>query len=67
VSILALHSVIFKNLPTGSPKPFTVLLEALLNGAIAVPQLRSAKPRRVARASLMLLRRAGLRSRIATS
>ncbi|MDB5636965.1 MAG: hypothetical protein JWP51_1873 [Bradyrhizobium sp.] len=65
----ALHSVLLKCLAACPAKSFTVLLEALLDGVIAFRQLISAKPRRIARASLPLLRRAlsGLRSRIATS
>jgi hypothetical protein len=61
--------VILKCLAACPAKSFTVLLEALLDGVIALRQLISAKPRRIARASLPFLRRAlsGLRSRIATS
>jgi hypothetical protein len=63
----ALHSVVLKGLPACSAKSFTVLLEALLNGVIAICQLRSAKPRCVARACLALLRIAssGLRACVA--
>lgn len=61
--------MLLKCLAACPAKSFTVLLEALLDGVIAFRQLISAKPRRIARASLPLLRRAlsGLRSRIATS
>jgi hypothetical protein len=65
----ALHSVLLKCLAACPAKSFTVLLEALLDGVIAFRQLISAKPRRIARASLAFLRRAlsGLGSRIAAS
>jgi hypothetical protein len=61
--------VLLKYLAACPAKSFTVLLEALLDGVIAFRHLISAKPRRIARASLPFLRRAlsGLGSRIATS
>jgi hypothetical protein len=62
-----LHSVVLKNLPACAAKSFPVLLEALLDGIVAICHLLSAKPRRIVRASLLLLRGAGLRSRRATS
>jgi hypothetical protein len=49
-----------KCLPAGAAKSFAILLEALLDGAIAVSQLLPAKSRRIARASLPVLRRACL-------
>ena len=63
----ALHSVVLKNLPACAAKSFPVLLEALLDGIVTISHLLSAKPRRIVRASLLLLRRAGLRSRRAIS
>jgi hypothetical protein len=58
-----------KHLPACPAKPVTMLLKALLDGVVALGHLLSAKPRCIARASLMLLRRplSGLRSCIATS
>jgi len=63
------HSVVFKSLPACPAKPFTVLLEALLDGVIAIRHLLSAKPRCITRAGLVLLGGAvsGFRSRIAAS
>jgi hypothetical protein len=52
----ALHSVVLKCLPACPAKSLTVLLQALLDGVIASGQLFSAKPRRIARAGLPLLR-----------
>jgi hypothetical protein len=43
-----LLSVVLKSLPACPAKSFTVLLEALLDGVVALRQLLSAKPRRVA-------------------
>src|SRR3979490_1246054 len=63
----ASHSVVLKRLPACSAKSVAVLLETLLDGAIAIRQLLSAKPRRIPRASTALLRSAGLRLRIAAS
>jgi hypothetical protein len=40
--------VILKDLPACWVKSFAILLEALLDGAVTLRQLRSAKPRRVA-------------------
>jgi hypothetical protein len=62
-----LLSAVRKGFPACSAKSFAVLLEALLDGAIAICQLRSAKSRGVARAGVALLRRAllGLRSCVA--
>jgi hypothetical protein len=59
--------VVLKNLPACAAKSFPVLLEALLDGIVAIRHLLSAKPRRIVRASLLLLRGAGLRSRRAIS
>jgi len=59
--------VVLKKLPACAAKSFPVLLEALLDGIVAIRHLLSAKPRRIVRASLLLLRGAGLRSRRATS
>ena len=39
-----LQSVILKGLPACGAKPVTVLLQALLDGAVAIRQLLSAKP-----------------------
>jgi hypothetical protein len=60
--------VFFKRFPACSAEPLTVLLEALLDGVITICQLLSAKPRSVARASLLLLQgaSAGLRPCVAT-
>jgi hypothetical protein len=52
--------VVLKYFPARASKPITVLLETLLNGIVAIGHLLSAKPRRVTRASLPLLRGAGL-------
>jgi hypothetical protein len=59
--------VVLKDLPACSTELFAVLLEALLDGVVAICQLLSTKPRCIARAGLMFLRRAVLRSRIAPS
>jgi hypothetical protein len=48
-------------------KLVAMLLEALLDGAVAIRHLLSAKPRRIARTSAPLLRRAALRLCIATA
>src|SRR5712691_12513152 len=64
---ITLHSVVLKNLPACAAKLFAVLLEALLDGMVAICHLLSAKPRRIVRASVLLLRGAGLRSRRAIS
>jgi hypothetical protein len=45
-----LHSVVLKGLAACSAKPVTVLLQALLDCAVAIGQLLPAKPRRIARA-----------------
>jgi hypothetical protein len=60
--------MILKNLPACSAQLFTVLLEALLDRGVAIRHLLSAKPRRVARASRLLLRStvSGLRQCTAT-
>jgi hypothetical protein len=65
----ALHAMILKNLPACSTELLAVLLEALLNGVVAVRHLLSAKPRGVARAGAPLLRSTvwDLRQCIATS
>jgi hypothetical protein len=65
--MLRLHSVILKDGPAGAAEAFTMLLEALLDSIVTLTHLLSAKPRRVARASLPLLRTAVLRLRIAAA
>jgi hypothetical protein len=62
-----LHAVVLKCLAAGAAEPITVLLEALLNGIVAIGHLLSAKPRSVARTSLPLLRGAGLSQRSRTA
>jgi hypothetical protein len=64
-----LHSVVLKNLPACPTKMLTVLLEALLDGVVAIRHLLSAKPRRIARTRAAFLWRAasGLRPCTATS
>jgi hypothetical protein len=59
------HAVILKDLPACVTELLAVLLEALLDGVVAVSQLLSAKPRCVARTSVALLRRARLGLRVA--
>jgi hypothetical protein len=59
------HAVILKDLPAGVTKLFAVLLEALLDGAVAVSQLLSAKPRCIARTRAPFLRSARLCLRVA--
>ena len=38
-----LHSVVLEGLPASGAKPVTVLLQALLDGAVAISHLLSAK------------------------
>ena len=52
------HAVAFENLPAGPAKLSAMLLEALLDGAVAIAQLLPAQPRRVARTGAALLRSA---------
>ena len=52
--------MVLENLPARMAKLFSVLLETLLDGPVTIRQLFSAKPRRIARTSAPLLRRAGL-------
>jgi hypothetical protein len=59
--------MVLKDLPACPAKLFTLLLEALLDGVVTFCHLLSAKPRRIAGASLVLLRSARRRSCIATS
>jgi hypothetical protein len=61
--------VVLKNLPACPTKMLTVLLEALLDGVVAIRHLLSAKPRRIARTRAAFLWRAasGLRPCTATS
>jgi hypothetical protein len=50
-----LHSMVLEGLPACPTKVCAVLLEALLNGVVAVGHLLSAEPRRIARAGAPLL------------
>jgi hypothetical protein len=61
--------VFLKHLPARPAESFTALLEALLDGGIAVRHLLSAKPRCIAGASLLLFGCApsGLRLRNVTA
>ena len=63
----ALHAVVLKCLSARSAKSFAILLEALLDGVIALRQFIPAKPRGIARAGVSLLRGAFLGSCVAKS
>jgi len=63
---LSLPAVGLKHLAAGAAKLRPMLLQALLDRVVAVVENLAAQPRRIARASAPLFRRATLRAGIAT-